>query len=535
MRRSSFASSTPAFRVPRHWLAALAVGLVALFIHGFRLSAAPDLLSDEGIYHLVAQNIAVGRGAVDDTGTFFWHPPLYMLIEAAYLWAFGLLQTDTVSAIHAARWLNVVFSALTGALLVLLGTKLLHLRAGLLMAGLFILDAYVQRINRRNMLETLAMLLLIIGLYLFFTHRPRLGWGRQLAAGLAFGLATLTKEFVGFGLLIILGFALWSRRGQLVDAVRVSAVAVAVYAIYPAWAIAIGEVDRFLRFRVGGLSRFLNFAGTPIEPGVRLPSPGPGILDRLLVLVEQYAMSYALLAVGAALTLLLVLRGRHLPAARFLVVWSGMSYAVLAFGLTLGRISDHFFYYLIVPAIVVTGYAVAVALDAATRAPTRTRGWRWSPPGGRWRAVGFFVIAPLLAMSLYNASQWVDKYAIGTDDSFAQVVRYVHAHVPTGETIVAGNETSNFLLRPYDIKFYREPTEIRENDVRFFILSSKDAWGHYNAMTPEFYAWVMNRTDPLIEREGVTFWTTGLYYRNPSEAEDGESASQECCAELRPP
>jgi hypothetical protein len=62
---------------------AVVVGLVTLLVHGYRLSAAPDILSDEGMYLLVGTNVARGIGLMAPWGVFMFHPPAYFLVEAA--------------------------------------------------------------------------------------------------------------------------------------------------------------------------------------------------------------------------------------------------------------------------------------------------------------------------------------------------------------------------------------------------------------------------------------------------------------------
>ncbi|MDQ4099459.1 MAG: glycosyltransferase family 39 protein, partial [Chloroflexota bacterium] len=192
------------------WVVAFGIGLVTLFVHGYRLSAAPDMLSDELLYLLVSRNVARGAGLLADSGYFFWHPPLYVLTEGAFVKVAGLLDHDVLTALYSVRWLNVVFSALTSGLLVLFGYRLHSFKAGLLMAGLFLFDPYVQRINRRAMMETLGLLLSLLALYVFFARQARpTGW-QQIGAGACFGLAVLTKELLAFQLLALIAFGAWS-------------------------------------------------------------------------------------------------------------------------------------------------------------------------------------------------------------------------------------------------------------------------------------------------------------------------------------
>jgi hypothetical protein len=508
--------------------------ILAFIVHGFRLSAGPDVFSDEGLYLLVGRNLASGAGLVGDRGVFFWHPPLYMLVEAAYLRLGGLLHRDVLDMIFAVRWLNVFFSALTVGLLLLVGHRLHSTRAGVLMAGFFALDPFVQRINRRSMLETLAMLLALLALYIFFTYEHRVSIWRQLGAGIVLGLGILTKEIVAFEVLVLVLFALWARRSQLGDALRVTGIAVATYLVYPAWAFAIGEGDHFLAYKLFGAGRFLKLVGgplfLPLQQEIRLPPGGhPPLLENLRLAFQQYASTYALLALGALATLVLVLRYRHLVGARYAATWAAVSYAVIGLG-TLAGVGDQFFYYVLVPALAVTGLTfglltrpTSAQAPSVSLLPPAEVGGRLIPFRPRDRGVStatarrwLIVLLPiLLLIESYDVGQWFANYALGSDNAYTQIYRYVKANVPPGQTLVVGSDVANFLFQPeYDVAFLRSQKDLEESQARYFILSSKEPWGGYNAVTPTFYSWVMQHSHPLIEAQGRTFWTLGLYERN---------------------
>jgi 4-amino-4-deoxy-L-arabinose transferase-like glycosyltransferase len=481
-------------------LAALAVGTVTFAVHGYRLAYAPDVFSDEALYMLVGTNVARGVGLVGDQGLFFWHPPLYMLVEGAFIQWLGLIDADVLTAVFAVRHLNVAFSALTAGLLVLLGRSVLSTRAGLIMAGLFLLDPYVQRTNRRGMLETLAMLLTLLGLYLFFTRRLRVPAWRVVAAGGAFGLAVLTKELMVVPLIALLLYTARARPAHFGAAVRVALIAAVPYAPYALWAYASGAGREFVQYKMLNVTRYLNLAGL-LDPSIgaagglvtRLSEPL--FWQNLALLLTQYATSYLVIAAAAGLTAWLLLRGRGKTAGRYLAAWSALSYAFVGFGLTVGRISDQFFYYLMVPAIIVVGYSLAAL--------------RWWRPG---------VLGPLMALCvLYNGGLWLSNYGVGTDNAYSRVYAYVQAHVPPGATIVAGSDVSNYLFGDrYQVRFYRDSEVVEAAGARYFVLSSKDAWARHNAMTPAFYGWVMGNTHPLVEAEGASFWRLGVYRRDPA-------------------
>jgi len=504
---------TRAARRRRLAIVTVVVGVATFLVHGYRVGVAPDVFSDEGIYLGVATNLARGAGLTLNNDVFLWHSPGYMFVEAAYIKVAGLVNADPITTLLSVRQLNVFFSACTGALLVLFGRKLHSYRAGLAAAALFLMDPYVQRINRRSMLETLAMLLVLLGLYIFFTRRPRLIARERLGSGLAFGLAMLSKEVMFLELLSLIAYVLWFKRSQLRDVAWVAVTACMVYLPYPVWVAAIGQGDRYLFYQLFGIRRVLqSLPGYP-PPETSLGPAPRGTFSRanLQILLPQYGMSYLLILLSAILTVFLIVRFRHSGAARFLVSWSIVSFGA---GVPLGKTSDQYFYYIIVPATLVAGYGLAVSTGA-------NHGGRLSKKSS-WISSSFgprpLTWVPLLTASavmlIYNSYVWMTRYATGSDDAYVQAMRYAETHIPSGETIVTSSDAAYYFLFPaYNVRLDRNPREIVARCERYFIMSSKDAWGRYNLTTPEFYDWVVHRSQPLFVQRGHSFWRVGVYGR----------------------
>lgn len=491
--------------------ASLLVMLLTLLIHGVRLTVAPDFLADEGSYLGVAQHVAQGKGLTELNGAgFFWHPPLFPLLEAGVLKVLGLEAADPVQALDAVRWINVVVSALTAGLLFLFVRRLSGRWASWAVAALFIIDPYIQRINRRNMLESLTVLLLVAGFALAYTHRDRLTPSRRILAGLAFGLAILTKEIAAVILLGLLLHAVWHRRSQVVDAVQIVMVASATYLLYPLWALQTGQFDRYLDYRLDGIARYLNLGSTPSIPGLRVGG-GPSTPERLLVLLPQYAMTYLLLGLGAVFLVVLLIAYRHRPAAQYVACWAIAAYATVGFGITVGQLSDQLFYFLIVPAVVVVGIVTSDALRAAD-VGSILRTVLLRRPSNRSRTMRLAFVALLLfVLPLYNANEWIQRYLVGNDDGYTRITEYVHDHLRPGTQIMVGSDVANYILPGYRITFQRDTQSIIDTKVRYFILSSKDAWAGYHGMSKPLYDWIRGRTKVLVALDGTTFWHIGLY------------------------
>jgi dolichyl-phosphate-mannose-protein mannosyltransferase len=480
--------------------AVLLVGAFTLFLHGFRVTAAPDMLGDEGLYFLVAHNLATGAGLRDDTGIFFWHPPGYPLLESLWIQLTGSLREDYTTALLESRWLNVILSAGSASLLVLLGRRLLNLRAGLLIGLLFAIDLFVQRINRRSMIETMDIFLVLVALNAFYVR-----WGipsrrRVVAAGFAFGAAVLTKEVAVIGLVGVGAWVVIFQRQMRGAFVRVAAITAGLYALYVAWGLSV-EPDRFLSFKFSAFTRIFAVGRGLVPRDARVDAGAdPGVIERLGPAFSSYGPTYFLLAVGAYATLVLFLRHREERGAQLVVCWSAVSYIAVAFG-QIGGFGDQYFYYVLVPALVAIGYVGTLWVF-----PT-------DPSASRLRTAGrVALVAGFLVVAAYDAVGWVTRYGTGVDDGYAVITRYVQTHVPPGSAIVVDANVSNFLLRPtYDIEFYRDEESVLDQHVQYFILSTKLAEQRYNRMSPDFYDWVRANTTPLVEVNGETYKTMGLY------------------------
>ncbi len=356
------------------------------------------------------------------------------------------------------------------------------------------------------MLESLAVMLLVAALFLAYTHRDRLSPRRKVAAGIAFGLAILTKEIAAVMLLGLLLHAVWYRRSQLAGAVQIVMVATATYLVYPLWAAQSGQFDRYLDYRFGGLARYLNFGSAPSIPGLDVGGGGSSTTQTLAVLLPQYTMTYLLLGLGAISTAILVIVYRNRPDARYVAGWAIAAYVAIGFGVTLGQISDQFFYFLIVPAIVAVSIVISDALrtvDIPARLTTRASLVS--------RAATLSLLCVLLILPFYNANEWVHRYVGGMDDGYTQITQYVQNNLAPGTQIMVGGDVANYLLADYQITFQRDTQSIVDTEVRYFILSSKDAWAGYHGMSQPLYDWIRDRTRPLVTFEGTTFWHIGLY------------------------
>jgi 4-amino-4-deoxy-L-arabinose transferase-like glycosyltransferase len=523
------------------------VCLITLLVQGYRLNVAPDVFSDEGVYLLVSLNIAKGFGPVLMKGheVFLWHPPLYMLIESVYIKLAGLTNANMLTAALSVRYLNIIFSALTAGLLILFGRKLHSYKAGLIMALLFLMDPYVQRINRRNMLETLAMLFVLLGFYFFFTRRAHLTKWQRLASGTAFGLALLTKEPMLLELCALIVYVLWSRRSQLRDIVWTTAIAFAIYLIYPAWLISVNQERNFLAYFLFGAERVVasatnHTAPVPSSSIVLVSASRDYILNSLWLRLSQYGTSYLLIAFAALFTGILFVQFRDQLMARYLIVWSIFSFGL---GLVVGRVSDQYFYYLMVPSIIIAGYVLALHFDLAFTALSKKipharvrRLFSWASIAYVYRGMWRPVFLLFVVMFLCNGLVWTMTYVVGSDDAYMNVIRYVETSIPHNTDIEASDDVAVYYLSPpYNILLDRDVRTILDRHARYFIMSAKDAWGGYDGMTPQLYHWIIENSHPLFVQNDLSFWTVGVYRLNTGTTEPLPPLAQQNLSPILPP
>ncbi len=483
------------------WICAISVAAATLIIQGYRVRAAPDVFADEGQYLLVGRHLASGAGLTGGNGLFLVHPPLYFLIEAGFIKLLGLGNAAPLPLLFSVRWINICFSAATAAVLVWFGYKLRGLLMGLLIGLLFLLDPYVERINRRSMLETVTIFFVVVGVAVFGTLEPKRRAWRWAGGGLALGLAIVTKEAAAVFLLVPFVFTLFDKRRHTREAVYAAIVAASVYLTYVAWLVIDHHGGAYWDYKRYQLQRiahalFGSHLGAP-------PGGGPSgaftkalSTENLSTLVQQYASSYLLIGLALIGVIVLIFRFRDDRNARLLAIWMIVTVTWCA---VLVRVSDQYFYFVIVPAIMVDGYLYE-ALFTRGRLPSAAQ--RLATP---------MVVVLLTACGVFGAYGWFVHYATGSDNCVTQLAGYIRSRVPARSTIVSTDDVMGFLLpSSYLVQVERDlPLSIAKRQ-RYFLVSSKDQWS--TGASPG-YNWVVRKARPLVVCHDTSYWNLGLYRR----------------------
>lgn len=528
----------------RNWQLRDTLFLVLLFLLAFgaaawNLAQAPDLFIDEILYTRVGTRLAAEGALVWDSGRpLVVHPPLFFLVEAAYLQLTGdpaaqlYAVGDIFAAVAHTRYLNAIFAGLTASILYWLGQRLHSRKLGLLLAVVFLLDPFSVRTNRRAMLETLAGLLSLSGLGVLLTALPRpvdrstllpgrvfsVAEGpnlrRAVVAGILLGAALLTKELAFTAPLTVGLFGLWQwqRRRQTADAVQVAlpyflVVVISALAalLVPLWAILAGHWERYVDVKLLSLQRLLGL--------VHLSGwnrSGISLTDMILQRFLDYGSSYLLLGLGGLALLFLLLVARHDSRARLLATWGLVQYPFYGFVALFGSGNVQFFYFLVLPAIVLLGYALATLPQTARQTQLARR----LPLGVRNRLFALAALALLLMLLPYNASHWVLSYHLGRDDGYRQLSRYVEKNVPADAPINASGDASKFeyFLPDRAIAEAATPQEAQSQEVHYFVLAPKDIQFRYGRVTPQLAAWITANGQRLFAFTGDSFGLITLYY-----------------------
>ena len=541
---------------------ALLLCAIALLTWGLRalyLGRSFDIFYDELIYLQISENVARGLGVKYYTSPFYLHPPLFFLIEGAYL-RIAAPVGAIVDQVYATRYLNAAFAALSAVLLFLIGRRVAGRWAGLLAAGAFALDPFMIRINSRNLLETVAMFWVLVGYYLMAgaantrsdlevtgldvlnswvarakaaASKPRhatvsdtrpaqpnaritqvlnwrpadlrapaaqpLEWPRIAGVGGAFGLALLSKEPTA--LLTLLPLAICFVLGWAIArraSVLIGVTTLLVYSLYPIYVFAFGDVNQFRLQKFSGLSRF---SGAVQESGFNQRG-GPSFAEAIVRNLDQFATTYLLLASGiVAIGVLLLLAGSR---GRLVAIWATSAYLLKGFLILYGTNEEQYFYYLVSVSILASATAIVVTL----RSPQVSRGIRQ-----RCRIAVFVVLALFCGWTSYL---WVERH-FTPDNGYARLYTYLQQQVPAGATIATTTNPSNELLKQSDYQtgMWGTVEEVQDNGAQYVVLSTLLVEKGYDAATPELYQWLAEHAQPVFVFTGPTNGDLILYRIEP--------------------
>jgi 4-amino-4-deoxy-L-arabinose transferase-like glycosyltransferase len=457
---------------PLPLLGALLLFALVVLLDGYRHQLTPDIHVDELIYASAGQNIAAGAGLSVQGQPFFWQPPLQMLVTAPLIALQGFSHIPVIDLALHLRLFNAIMAGFTAMLLFWLGWRWRGWLTGSVMALLFATDPFVIRVARRFYLEPFAGVWVVAALGLLAVSLGRLTPRRRLYVGLLFGLALLSKELVFYALAVPV---LLSLRGDLSwrHTLQIAGGSVAVYLLYPLWAVVTGQGKQFLDLKLFQYERLI---GVNKISGVTRPG-GVSLTQTLVTNAADYWTSYLLIALAVPATVYLWRRRDRF--SRFLSSWSAVTILFIAGLGAFGTLNDQFFYYLMLSTTaVVADAAVLVLAGRFRRLAACLRLRRWTALALRADAA---LMAILLAVLIARPAigTWTLRFGQQVDDGFPALAAVIPKLVPLGAGIDVPGASLEILHFAYPngehpLAFDSNTATIQAKGIHWVVLASKD-------------------------------------------------------------
>lgn len=480
---------------------AIAAGLVVAGLRLFRSGSSHDLFVDEIVYRNLGHSVHNGGfPRLTDGHLFFFHPPGFFYLAAGWERITGVPH-DIVRAVYDDRLLNGVLAGITATLLVLLGRRLWSTRAGLLAAAVFAVEPYVMRQNGRVLLETAAMVWVLLGYLLLAplvadpARRRRSQLMLTVAGGLCFGLALLTKDLTALVTVVPLAAVVvtgWGPPRRL--AALAGVVACLPYVGYLAVVAGNGYLGELWATKGRGAARLTGVLQTS---GFNKPG-APHLGGQLVRQLSDYGSTYALTLLGALVVLLLLRRGPRL--LRFFGLFHLCAGGVLAYAVLFGTLEEQFLYLLVLPSLLTLAVGVCWALE------------RW-PLGARALPIVVGLVAAAVLAS--DATTYL-RWHLSPDDGFARLRSYLAGHVARGSALTVVNGTAELALRDdYRVGPFTSPADRARYDVRYLVVPRKEVTQGYSYVSAPTVAKLTAGARKVFAFHGRTYGEVALYQLPP--------------------
>jgi hypothetical protein len=512
-------------------LTVLSIGIGVFLLRAIRIGTSWDVFVDEITYYRLSQGVAQHLDVQLYGRPFYLHPPVFFFLEGGYL-ELARPGGDLIDRVEACRFLVAALAGISAILIVLIARllgavvadarrptsdratprrreaegrfvaprralRLAHLVAPAVAVALFAIDPFIVKLNSRNYMETAAMLWLLAGYWLLLREIVRGGASLRrsacISAGLLFGGALLTKEMTALLSILPLTAATFATRALARRAyATVVGTAVGVYMIYPVTVALSGGWGAWESVKLHGLRRF---AGQAQETGFNQPN-GPSFTGAIVGNLDQFAVTYVVIAAAACtLPFLFRLRSR---AIRLLATWGACSFVVLAFSVGQGTLEEQFFYYLVVPSILLVAVAAQLAVTRFD--------------GSRRTMTPLLAASALLLLSLaWSTAVWGQVHS-ASDDGYRHALTYVDGHVPPRAPVAVTTEAAQFLFGGVSTGIWVTPSALCRNRARFVVVSSYQRYHGYGYAKPDFYDWVDRNGTKVYTWRSRTGNTVAVYH-----------------------
>lgn len=509
-------------------LVSLIVFTVAFGVVVWRIDEAPDIFTDEILYSRLGLRVLEEGAIVWDHGDMtVIHPPYYFLVNGVFMAATGTpggdlyAPGDIFELVYHDRILNALLAGMTAVTLFLIGLRLRGFWLGIFLTLLFFIDPFGVRINRRAMLETLAVLLSLIGLLIFiWGSKAKNGLGYGILSGIFLGAGILTKELAFIVPLAIAVYGIWEffrQRTVLRNSLIAAGIAFGSYLIFPLWVIYTGNWSRFVVVKTLALERLVGLVHTS-----GWNRPGISLLDFISNRLLEYGSSYLILLLGGMATLLILFRHRKEAMGRLLGVWGLLIYPFYFFLTFFGSGNDQFFYFLLVPSIIFLGFALIEKCDnGMQRLIVRSWNLLRSQPEAfirmRDRTSGMLFAAGVVILIIilpFNVFSWIGNFGVGVDNGYLQLSKFIKSNISPGTPINASGDPLKFMyfLPNHPIGEVTTPQEAADIGVQYFVIAPKDIQSKFGSISEEFASWIISNGQLIFSTSGETYGDIFLYY-----------------------
>jgi hypothetical protein len=481
----------------------------------YSLDRAFELFIDEVTYTDIGLSVAEGDGVRLHDESFHLHPPGLFLVLAAVMRGLGLELDDIATLTYEMRFVPALFGSITPAVVGLLVRRVTGRWAFALPAGaLLALEPFLIRFDSRVLLEAQAMSLAALGFLglLLLVDRGRAGtlrhWHPVLVGLVLFG-SLITKEtyasvaVLPVLVLLVTGWVL-PRRTTL----AVFATTVTCYLVYVAVLVATGEFVDWIDSKTSGIQRLL---GLSQVTGFNSTGHSAGLIDRILVNLVNFGVTYSVIGLGVLSTLLLLLllrHGRGVPGCDrtgvvMVVVWSLCAQVHLGYAITLGTLEEQMFYLLVVTAVPVVCVAAAALLDGA--APARPPLLGWLPQSAALSLLTFGLVVALVV----DSAVWWRIHTV-RDDAYARFLDWAEGSLPPTSRVVATDETTQFVLDDARVIRLETGAETREFRAQYVVVVTELLQQGYSRADADLLD-ILRQGRLVFEAEGRTVGALQVY------------------------
>lgn len=476
-----------------------------------RLTLSPDTQYDEVVYTRAAQEVGANGNLTWSTEPVLVHPPLYFLVQGAWLGLLGLTDAPLPEAVQGARYVTAALAAANAVMLGALAYALMpcassrrRLLLGVAAAAVAVVDPVLLRYGRLAVIEPMALCGALATLLASWAAQRWSAARHVMTVGLLSGLSLLVKEVTIFLLLTPLVFGLLSRDLRYTKrAGGAMVVAVGCWLIFPLWAIELGVGSRFAEVKLLTLERLLGLLQV-----TGWNRPGVSFLDAVTRSTSVYLSSYLILA-GGAIALLWLFFRHNAPAPTYVLSMLMCGYGFGAYIVAQGTLNEQFFVYIVAPAII--GCVAGVDALAVT---LRQRAHSADGGAAMWLRLAS-VSAPVGAALVVGtaAASYGAQYVATRQDGMRQMAQFVGANYPRCSAFNSSGDEEKyaFALGGRTVTTYRSGATALAHGVHLFFLNGKDVRARYSPMTPELANWIQEHGRRVVHfpsrtYEGVELW-----------------------------